>query len=124
MKWAFSFFSKIHQTVFSFFSGVCVSFAMNIFTGILMDASMSFDEVNVCAIGLLMISSFLLMVESILSGNQHDMIDQLKIIEVSYEEIIHENVIRKIIIEQSICLVLTLFLIGISVGMLYCDFIR
>ena len=74
MKWAFSFFSKIHQTVFSFFSGVCVSFAMNIFTGILMDASMSFDEVNVCAIGLLMISSFLLMVESILSGNQHDMI--------------------------------------------------
>lgn len=124
MKWAFSFFSKIHQTVFSFFSGVCVSFAMNIFTGILMDASMSFDEVNACAIGLLMISSFLLMVESILSGNQHDMIDQLPIIEVSYEEIIHENVIKKIIIEQSICLVLTLFLIGISVGMLYCDFIR
>ena len=87
MKFLAKFFLRFNQSVFSFFSGICVSLSLTIFTSILMDSSKCFSILNLSSIGLMLVGSGVLILESVLIQNYTEKITNAKKIRMSIEQI-------------------------------------
>lgn len=122
MKLFATLFEKLNQSLFSFFSGICVSLSLNIFTSILMDSSRNFSALNILAVTLMIIGSGILILESVLLQNYTETITNAKKIKMSIEQICNSPNIRKIVIKLIIYLVVSIFMIVIGLFLLYCDF--
>ena len=122
MKFFAKLFTKLNQSVFSFFSGICVSLSLNIFTSILMDSSRCFSVLNVLAVVLMIVGSGILILESVLLQNYSETIMNAKKIKMSIEEICSSPKINKVVIKLMVYLFVTLVLIIASLLLLYCDF--
>lgn len=123
MKFFAKLFTKLNQSVFSFFSGICVSLSLNIFTSILMDSSKCFSILNVLAVVLMIVGSGILILESVLLQNYSEKITNAKKIKMSIEEICSSPKIKKIVIKLMFYLFIALVLIIASLLLLCCDFI-
>lgn len=122
MKLFATLFEKLNQSLFSFFSGICVSLSLNIFTSILMDSSRSFSALNILAVVLILIGSGLLILESVLHQNYTEMITNAKKIKMSIDQICNSPNIKKIVIKLTVYLVVSSVIIIIGLFLLYCDF--
>ena len=122
MKFFAKLFTKLNQSVFSFFSGICVSLSLNIFTSILMDSSKCFSILNVLAVVLMIVGSGILILESVLLQNYSETITNAKKIKMSIEEICSSPKINKVVIKLMVYLFVALVLIIASLLFLYCDF--
>ncbi len=122
MKFFAKLFTKLNQSVFSFFSGICVSLSLNIFTSILMDSSKCFSILNVLAVVLMIVGSGILILESVLLQNYSEAITNAKKIKMSIEEICSSPKINKVVIKLMVYLFVALVLIIASLLFLYCDF--
>ena len=122
MKFLAKLFTKLNQSVFSFFSGICVSLSLNIFTSILMDSSKCFSILNVLAVVLMIVGSGILILESVLLQNYSEIITNAKKIKMSIEEICSSPKINKVVIKLMVYLFVALVLIIASLLFLYCDF--
>ncbi len=91
MKFFAKIFTKLNQSLFSFFSGICVSLSLNIFTTILMDSSKYFSILNVLSVVLMMVGSGIFILESVLLQNYSEIIMNAKKIKMSIEEIYVSN---------------------------------
>lgn len=78
MKFFAKIFTKLNQSLFSFFSGICVSLSLNIFTTILMDSSKYFSILNVLSVVLMMVGSGIFILESVLLQNYSEIIMNAK----------------------------------------------
>lgn len=122
MKLFAKLFTKINQSVFSFFSGIFVSLSLNIFTSILMDSSKCFTILNVLAVLLLIVGSGILILESVLLQNYSEIIMNARKIKMSIEEICSSPKINKAIVKLMLYLFISFVLIVTSFLLLYCDF--
>lgn len=122
MKFFAKIFTKLNQSLFSFFSGICVSLSLNIFTTILMDSSKYFSILNVLSVVLMIVGSGILILESVLLQNYSEIILNAKKIKMSIEEICSSPKINKVVIKLMVYLFVALVLIITSLFFLYCDF--
>lgn len=122
MKFFAKIFTKINQSLFSFFSGICVSLSLNIFTTILMDSYKYFSILNVLAVVLMIVGSGILILESVLLQNYSETITNAKKIKMSIEEICSSPKIKEVVIKLMVYLFVALVLIIASLFLLYCDF--
>lgn len=122
MKFFAKIFTKLNQSLFSFFSGICVSLSLNIFTTILMDSSKYFSILNVLSVVLMIVGSGILILESVVLQNYSEIILNAKKIKMSIEEICSSPKINKLVIKLMVYLFVALVLIITSLFFLYCDF--
>lgn len=122
MKFFAKLFIKLNQSIFSFFSGICVSLSLNIFTSILMDSSKCFSILNVLAVVLMILGSGMLILDSVLLQNYIETITNAQKIRMSIAQICSSPKIKEIIIKLIIYLFVALALIIVSLLLLYCDF--
>jgi hypothetical protein len=123
MKFLAKFFLRFNQSVFSFFSGICVSLSLNIFTSILMDSSKCFSILNLSSIGLMLVGSGVLILESVLIQNYTEKITNAKKIRMSIEQICGSPKICTIILKLTIYLLIAIVLIIASLFSLCFDFL-
>ena len=122
MKFFAKLFMKLNQSIFSFFSGICVSLSLNIFTSILMDSSKCFSILNVLAVVLMIVGSGMLILESVLLQNYIETITNAPKIRMSIAQICSSPKIKEIIIKLIVYLFVALAQIIVSLLLLYCDF--
>lgn len=122
MKFFAKLFAKLNQSLFSFFSGICVSLSLNIFTSILMDSSKYFSALNILALVLMIIGSGVLILESVLIQNYVETITNAKKIRMSIEQICSSPKVKRIVIKLIVYLLISITLIVVSLCLLYCDF--
>lgn len=122
MKFFAKLFAKLNQSLFSFFSGICVSLSLNIFTSILMDSSKYFSTLNILALVLMIIGSGILILESVLIQNYVETITNAKKIRMSIEQICSSPKVKRIVIKLIVYLLISITLIVVSLCLLYCDF--
>lgn len=122
MKFFAKIFTKLNQSLFSFFSGICVSLSLNIFTTILMDSSKYFSILNVLSVVLMIVGSGILILESVLLQNYSEIIMNAKKIKMSIEEICSSPKIKEVVIKLMVYLFVALVLVIASLLLLYFDF--
>lgn len=122
MKFFAKIFTKLNQSLFSFFSGICVSLSLNIFTTILMDSSKYFSILNVLSVVIMIVGSGILILESVLLQNYSEIIMNAKKIKMSIEEICSSPKIKEVVIKLMVYLFVALVLVIASLLLLYCDF--
>lgn len=121
MKFFAKIFTKLNQSLFSFFSGICVSLSLNIFTTILMDSSKYFSILNVLSVVLMIVGSGILILESVLLQNYSEIIMNAKKIKMSIEEICSSPKIKEVVIKLMVYLFVALVLVIASLLLLYFD---
>ena len=122
MKLIAKLFEKLNQTFFSFFSGICVSLALNIFTSILMDSSRDLSAISALAVVLIIMGSGTLILESVVLQNYGEKVASAKIIKMSIYQICNSPRIRKDIIKLLVYLLVSIFLVVSGLVLLYYDF--
>lgn len=122
MKFFAKIFTKLNQSLFSFFSGICVSLSLNIFTTILMDSSKYFSILNVLSVVLMIVGSGILILESVVLQNYSEIILNAKKIKMSIEEICSSPKIKEVVIKLMVYLFVALVLVIASLLLLYFDF--
>ena len=122
MKLIAKLFEKLNQTFFSFFSGICVSLALNIFTSILMDSSRDLSAISALAVVLIIMGSGTLILESVVLQNYGEKVASAKIIKMSIDQICNSPRIRKDIIKLLVYLLVSIFLVVSGLVLLYYDF--
>ena len=122
MKLIAKLFEKLNQTFFSFFSGICVSLALNIFTSILMDSSRDLSAISALAVVLIIMGSGTLILESVVLQNYGEKVASAKRIKMSIDQICNSPRIRKDIIKLLVYLLVSIFLVVSGLVLLYYDF--
>lgn len=122
MKLIAKLFYKINPSLFSFFSGICVSLTLNIFTGILMDDTKNFSILNILFVIFLITSSGILVLESLINQSYIDTTTNSIKIGMSIEQICKSQKIKKVLMQLIIFLSIAIILIIGSLTLLYLDF--
>ena len=117
-------FMKFNPSLFSFFSGICVSLALNIFTSILMDISKSFSILNIISVIFMLVGGGILIIESVLSQNYIEKIVNAKKIKMKMDEIVISSTIKNLVVKLSICIIASIVFIIIALSLLYLDFLN
>lgn len=87
--------SHTNSTLFSFFSGVFVSFSLNMFTGIILTPSIAFSPIITIALLLVLFGSGALMFESVLQQKFVEEVNKAKTVGLSVSCLLKADSVKK-----------------------------